>query len=64
MGGTPVFTGTGVPIQTLFDYMGLRNIRRIPGKFSISKKGPCYTGALEMARKTPTTEKILNDNFA
>ncbi len=63
MGGTPVFTGTRVPIQALFDYIEtgetldefLENFPSVNKEFAIQ--------VLEMARKTLTTEKILNENF-
>ncbi|MDB5205410.1 MAG: hypothetical protein JWR72_485 [Flavisolibacter sp.] len=64
MGGTPVFTGTRVPIQALFDYIEtgetldefLENFPSVKKEFAIQ--------VLEMAKKTLTTEKILNENFA
>jgi uncharacterized protein (DUF433 family) len=64
MGGTPVFTGTRVPIQALFDYIEtgetldefLENFPSVQKNYAIQ--------VLEMARKTLTTEKILNENFA
>jgi uncharacterized protein (DUF433 family) len=64
MGGTPVFTGTRVPIQALFDYIEtgetldefLENFPSVKKEYAIQ--------VLEMARKTLTTEKILNENFA
>ncbi len=64
MGGTPVFTGTRVPIQALFDYIEtgetldefLENFPSVKKDFAIQ--------VLEMARKSITTEKILNENFA
>jgi uncharacterized protein (DUF433 family) len=64
MGGTPVFTGTRVPIQSLFDYIEtgetlnefLENFPTVRKEYAIE--------VLEMARKTLTTEKILHENFA
>lgn len=64
MGGTPVFTGTRVPIQALFDYIEtgetldefLENFPSVNKDYAIQ--------VLEMAKKTLTTEKILNENFA
>jgi uncharacterized protein (DUF433 family) len=64
MGGTPVFTGTRVPVQALFDYIEtgetidefLYNFPSVKKDFAIQ--------VLEMARKTLTTEKMLNENFA
>jgi uncharacterized protein (DUF433 family) len=64
MSGTPVFTGTRVPIQSLFDYIEsgetldefLENFPSVKRDFAIQ--------VLEMARKTITSEKVLNENFA
>ena len=64
MSGTPVFTGTRVPVQSLFDYIEtgetidefLENFPSVKKKFAIQ--------VLEMASKTLTSEKILNENFA
>ncbi len=64
MGDTPVFTGTRVPIQALFDYIEtgetlnefLENFPSVNKKFAIQ--------VLQMAEKSITTEKILNENFA
>jgi uncharacterized protein (DUF433 family) len=64
MGGTPVFTGTRVPIQSLFDYIEtgetldefLENFPTVKKEYAIE--------VLQMAKKTLTTEKILHENFA
>lgn len=64
MGGTPVFTGTRVPVQSLFDYIEtgetlhefLENFPSVKKEYAIE--------VLKMAGKTMTTEKILNENFA
>ncbi len=64
MGGTPVFTGTRVPVQALFDYIEtgetldefLENFPSVKKEFAVQ--------VLIMASKTITTEKILNENFA
>ena len=64
MGGTPVFTGTRVPIQALFDYIEtgeslnefLENFPSVKRKFAIQ--------VLKMAGKSITNEKILDENFA
>jgi uncharacterized protein (DUF433 family) len=64
MSGTPVFAGTRVPIQALFDYIEtgetldefLENFPTVRKEYAIE--------VLKMARKTLTTEKILNENFA
>jgi uncharacterized protein (DUF433 family) len=64
MGGTPVFTGTRVPVQALFDYIEtgetldefLENFPSVKKEFAIQ--------VLQMAEKSVTNEKILNENFA
>ena len=64
MSGTPVFTGTRVPIQSLFDYIEtgetldefLENFPSVKKEYAVE--------VLKMASKTLTTEKILNENFA
>ena len=64
MGGTPVFTGTRVPIQALFDYIEtgetlnefLENFASVEKEFAIQ--------VLQMAGKSITSEKILDENFA
>ncbi len=64
MGGTPVFTGTRVPIQSLFDYIETgETLNEFLENFpSVSKVHAIEV--LEMAKKTITTEKFLNENFA
>jgi uncharacterized protein (DUF433 family) len=64
IGGTPVFTGTRVPVRSLFDYIEsgetlhefLENFPSVKKEFAIE--------VLQMAEKSVTTEKILNENFA
>jgi len=64
MGGTPVFTGTRVPIQALFDYIETgETIDEFLENFPTVKKDYALQ-VLQMARKTLTTEKVLNENFA
>ena len=64
MVGTPVFNGTRVPIQTLFDYIeGGDDLNEFLDDFpSVSKELAILV--LDMAIKTLTTEKVLNENFA
>lgn len=64
MGGTPVFTGTRVPIQTLFDYIeGGDDLNEFLDDYpTVSKEAAI--DVLEMAKKTLTTEKMLHENFA
>jgi len=64
MGGTPVFTGTRVPIQTLFDYLeGGDTLEEFIDDFPSVTKDQTLE-VLEFAKKTVTTEKLLNENFA
>lgn len=64
MGGTPVFVGTRVPIQTLFDYLeGGDTIEEFIDDFP-SVTSDQAIQVLEMAKITLTTEKMLNENFA
>lgn len=64
MGGTPVFTGTRVPVQTLFDYIeGGDDLEEFLDDFPSVTKDVAIQ-VLQMAKKTVTTEKVLNENFA
>ena len=64
MGGTPVFTGTRIPIQTLFDYMeGGDDLNEFLDDYPTISKDIAIQ-VLEMAKKSLTTEKILHENFA
>ncbi len=64
MGGTPVFTGTRVPIQALFDYIGTgETVNEFLENFPSVKKEYALQ-VLQMASKTLTTERVLNENFA
>ena len=64
MSGTPVFAGTRVPIQNLFDYIeGGEDLSEFLDDFpSVTKEAALHV--LEMAKKTLTSEKILHENFA
>lgn len=64
MGGTPVFTGTRVPIQSLFDYLESgETLDEFLDNFPSVNKDLAIK-VLDMASKTLTSEKILNENFA
>ena len=64
MGGTPVFTGTRVPIQSLFDYIETgETLDEFLENFPSVRKESAIE-VLEMAKQTLTNEKILNENFA
>ena len=64
MGGTPVFTGTRVPVKALFDYIETgETLDEFLENFPSVKKDYAIQ-VLDMAKKSLTTEKILNENFA
>lgn len=64
MSGTPVFAGTRVPVQNLFDYIeGGEDLSEFLDDFTSVSKDAAIA-VLEMARKTLTTEKGLHENFA
>ena len=64
MSGSPVFAGTRVPIQNLFDYIeGGEDLSEFLDDFpSVSKESAL--AVLEMAKKSLTSEKVLHENFA
>ena len=64
MSGAPVFAGTRVPVQNLFDYIeGGEDLSEFLDDFpSVSKE--VALAVLEMARKSLTSEKVLHENFA
>ena len=63
MGGTPVFNGTRAPIQTLFDYIESgETLEEFLDDFPTVSQDQVVE-VLKMAKKTLTTEKILNETF-
>ncbi len=64
MSGAPVFAGTRVPIQNLFDYIeGGEDLSEFLDDFpSVFKEAAL--SVLEMAKKSLTSEKVLHENFA
>ncbi len=64
MSGAPVFVGTRVPVQNLFDYIeGGEDLAEFLDDFpSVSKESAL--AVLEMAKKSLTSEKVLHENFA
>ena len=64
MSGTPVFAGTRVPIQTMFDYLeGGDDLEMFLEDFpSVTKTAAI--NVLEMAKTSLTSEKVLHENFA
>lgn len=63
MSGTPVFSGTRVPIQALFDYLETgETMEEFLENFpSVSQKQTIEV--LEKAKYSIMTEKILHENF-
>lgn len=63
MSGTPVFAGTRVLIQNLFDYIeGGEDLSEFLDDFpSVTKE--TALAVLEMAKKSLTSEKLLHENF-
>lgn len=63
LGGTPVFTGTRVPIKSLFDYLeGGDTLEEFLENFPTVKKDLAIE-VLQIAEKLATSEKILNENI-
>jgi len=64
MGGTPVFTGTRVPIQTLFDYLeGGDSLEEfLEGFPSVDREKAIEV--LNIAEKLVTKADLLNENIA
>lgn len=64
MSGVPVFAGTRVPVQNLFDYIeGGEDLSEFLDDFP-SVTIESAVAVLEMAKKTLTSEKLLHENFA
>jgi len=63
MSGSPVFAGTRVLIQSLFDYIeGGETLPEFLDDFpSVSKEAAL--AVLEMAKKSLISEKLLHENF-
>ncbi|HJY23878.1 MAG TPA: DUF433 domain-containing protein [Hanamia sp.] len=63
MSGSPVFAGTRVLIQSLFDYIeGGETLTEFLDDFpSVSKEAAL--AVLEMAKKFLISEKLLHENF-
>ena len=64
MSGTPVFAGTRVPVQNLFDYIeGGDDLSEFLDDFpSVTKEAA--VAVLEMAKLSLTSQKLLHENFA
>jgi uncharacterized protein (DUF433 family) len=62
-GGKPVFTGTNVTIQTLFEYLedGKSAAKFLNDYPAVNKKA--VTELLQVAKLFVTTEKTVKENF-
>ena len=64
MGGTPVFTGTRVPIQTLFDYFeGGDSLQQFLDDFPTVEQEKALE-VLHIAEKLISKSELLNENIA
>lgn len=64
LGGTPVFTGTRVPIQTLFDYFeGGDSLQQFLNDFPTVDKNKALE-VLHIAEKLLSNSELLNENTA
>lgn len=62
MGGTPVFRGTRVPVESLFQWLETETLEEFLDNFpSVSKEQALQV--LEFAGKLITSEKVLNEDF-
>ncbi len=60
LGGTPVFNGTRVPVQSLFDWLETETLGEFLENFpSVSRVQAIQV--LKLAEKLVTDEKILNE---
>ena len=64
MSGAPVFAGTRVPIQTLFDYLESGDDLELFLEDFPSVAKTAAINVLEMAKTSLTSEKMLHENFA
>lgn len=63
MSGAPVFAGTRVLVQTLFDYIESDDLEIFLEDFpSVTKEAA--VSVIEMAKTSMTSEKVLHENFA
>ena len=63
LGGTPVFKGTRVPIQNLFDWLENESLDNFLDNFPSVKKEQALE-VLRIAEKLVTDQKFLNENTA
>lgn len=63
MSGTPVFTGTRVPVQSLFDWLETETLDEFLDNFpSVSREQ--VLDVLHLAESLVTSPAILNENLA
>lgn len=63
LGGTPVFSGTRVPVQSLFDWLETETLEDFLRNFPSVKKEQAIE-VLHLAEKLVTNENILDENIA
>ena len=63
LGGTPVFKGTRVPIQNLFDWLEKDSLENFLNNFPTVKKKQALE-VLKIAEKLITDKNFLNENPA
>jgi uncharacterized protein (DUF433 family) len=63
LGGTPVFKGTRVPIQNLFDWLENETLDNFLNNFPSVKKEQALE-VLRIAEKLVTDRKFVNENIA
>jgi len=61
LGGTPVFKGTRVPIQNLFDWLETESLDNFLDNFPSVKKEQALE-VLRIAEKLVTDQKFINEN--
>ena len=63
MNGTPVFYGTRVPIQSLFDWLETESLDEFLENFPSVKREQAIE-VLHIAEELVTSPKVLNEAFA
>ena len=62
MGGVPVFQGTRVPVESLFQWLETESLEEFLENFPSVTREQAWQ-VLEFAGKLITSEKILDENF-
>ena len=63
LGGTPVFKGTRVPVQSFFDWLEKESLESFLENFPTVSKEQALN-VLKIAEKLVTDKKFLNENHA